>query len=74
MSKDKLDKDTINLLRGFVYEYALERRTSYIGGQSIHTDEINKTNYEKLSGFVNWVEVHKSEKPQPKSQKDKDGS
>ena len=60
-----MDKETIDRLKGLAYTYCLEKRTNYMGGQQMTYNELNKTNYEKLSGFVNWIEMENS--PQAKS-------
>lgn len=50
-----MSEDIINELRGLAYEYCNEKKTSYVGGQTISYRELNKMSFEKLSGFVNWI-------------------
>lgn len=64
-----MDKETINKLRGLVYEYCLEKRNSYHSGTTVTYNELNKGNYEKLSGFVNWIQAESLETPATKSTK-----
>lgn len=48
-----MNDSTIIKLKEMAYRYCLERR--YVGGVDIQ--EINKSNYEKLSGFINWLDT-----------------
>lgn len=54
-----MEKKTLDLLKGLAYEYCNEKRTAYTGGVSMPFNELNKTNFEKLSAFLNWVEATK---------------
>lgn len=56
-------EDTINVLRGLVYQYCLEERSDFVGGQKMTYSQLNKPNFEKLSGFINWLEFNHLDGP-----------
>jgi hypothetical protein len=52
-----MSQEVINELRGLVFEYCNESKDNWVAGQPMHYRELNKPNYEKLSGFINWIEA-----------------